>query len=397
MSRHRALLLTPRFPWPLDDGGRIAAWQCVRAAAREYETTLVSLVPPGEERAPIPREFEECGIHVVRVVHRPPAAFSAALDGLIGRWPYTITRYQNPELSRKLRALTAEVRPRFALVNNLHLAPYVDDLNGVPMILREQNLEHLWMDRYARRLGWTPAGLYARIQAKRLRAAESALCQRAALVLAIQEEEAAQLRKLVPGVRVEVLPVGVDLTRYEDPHPDEPPVVLLAGSFAWLPNVDGALEFLRRGWPQVQPRIPRARLRIVGKDLPRSLVRAANKVGADPVGYVESMSEEFARASVFVVPVWVGAGVRVKITEAMAARVPVVATRLAAEGLGLNPGEHYAASDTAEGLGGQVAALLLAPEVRAALAERGRTFAEARWSLEAIANLQNALCAGVGL
>jgi glycosyltransferase involved in cell wall biosynthesis len=108
------------------------------------------------------------------------------------------------------------------------------------------------------------------------------------------------------------------------------------------------------------------------------------------------MSEEFARASVFVVPVWVGAGVRVKITEALAARVPVVATRLAAEGLGLNPGEHYAASDTAEGLGGQVAALLLAPEVRAALTERGRTLAEARWSLEAIASLQNALCAGVG-
>lgn len=395
MSRRSALVLTPRFPWPPDDGGRIAAWQCVRTAAREYETTLVSLVPPGEDRAPIPREFNERGIHVVRIAHRPPAVFSAALDGLIGRWPYTIARYQNPELSRKLRALTAEIQPSFALVNNLHLAPYVDDLNGVPMILREQNLEYLWMDRYARRLGWTPAGLYARIQAKRLRAVESALCQRAALVLAIQEEEAAQLRKLAPGVRVEVLPVGVDLTRYADPHPVEPPIVLLAGSFAWRPNVDGAIQFLRKGWPGVLARIPAARLRIVGKDLPRSLMRAANKVGADPVGYVETMSEEFARASVFVVPVWVGAGVRVKITEAMAARVPVVATRLAAEGLGLSPRNHYAASDTAEGLGEQVVALLLAPASRAEMATRGRALAEERWSLESVARIQNGLCATI--
>jgi len=364
----------------------------VRAAAREYETTLVSLVPPGEEQTTIPDEFGDAGIRVVRIPHRPPAAFSAAWNGLIGRWPYTIGRYQNPELSRRLRALIAEERPSFALVNNLHLAPYVDDLGDVPMVLREQNLECLWMDRYARRLGWTPAGLYARIQARRLREAESALCRRAALVLAIQEGEAGQLRTLAPGARVEVLPVGVDLSRYADPHPEEPPIVLLAGSFAWRPNVDGAIEFLRRGWPQVLARIPRVRLRVVGKGIPRSLVRAASKVGADPVGYVETMSEELARASLFVVPVWVGAGVRVKITEAMAARVPVVATRLAAEGLDLKPGEHYVASDTAAGLGAQVATLLLAPTVRGALADRGRAFAEARWSLDATARLQNQLC-----
>ncbi len=395
MSRRSALVLTPRFPWPLDDGGRIASCQSVWAASREYDTILVSLVPRGEERLPVPLEFEERDIRVIRVAHRPPAAIPAALDGLFGPWPYTLSRYRNPEFSRRLRELVMELRPGFALVNHLHMATYADDLDGVPMILREHNLEHVWMDRYARRLGWTPAGLYARIQATRLRAAESALCQRAALVLAIQEEEAAQLRKLAPGVRVEVLPVGVDLTRYADPRPVEPPIVLLAGSFAWRPNVDGAIQFLRKGWPRVLARIPAARLRIVGKDLPRSLVAAANKVGADPVGYVETMSEEFARASVFVVPVWVGAGVRVKITEAMAARVPVVATRLAAEGLGLSPGDHYAASDTVEGLGEQVVALLLAPASRAEMAKRGRALAEERWSLESAARIQNGLCATI--
>ncbi len=107
------------------------------------------------------------------------------------------------------------------------------------------------------------------------------------------------------------------------------------------------------------------------------------------------MPDEFARATVFVVPLWVGAGVRVKIVEAMAARVPVVATRLAAEGLGITAGEHYAAGDTPAALGGQVATLLLTPALRAVLAERGRALAEARWSLEAVAGLQNSLCAAI--
>jgi glycosyltransferase involved in cell wall biosynthesis len=396
MSRGRALILTPRLPWPLDDGGLIVSWQSVWAASRDYETTLVSLVAPGEEQLPLPRSFEERGVRVVRIAHRPPGVVPAAWEGLFGRWPYTLARYRNPELPGALRRLVAELRPTFALVNHLHMATYIDDLGGTPVVLREHNLEHVWMRRYARRLGLTPAGLYARAQAKRLYQAEAALCRRAALVLAIQPEEGAQLWALAPQVRVEVLPVGVDFARYPEPHPGEPPIVLLAGSFAWKPNVDGAIQFMRKGWPRVTARVPRARLRIVGKDPPRSLRRAADQIGADLAGYVESIEEEFARATVFVVPLWVGAGVRVKIIEAMAARVPVVATRLAAEGLGLAAGVHYAAGDDPGALGGQVAALLLAPAVREVLSERGRALAEARWSLEAIADLQNTLCAEVG-
>src|SRR6185436_6840353 len=131
-----------------------------------------------------------------------------------------------------------------------------------------------------------------------------------------------ELKALAPGTRVETLPVGVDLESYPRPHPGEPPVVLLAGSFAWAPNVHGAIRFMREGWPRVTARVPRARLRVVGKDPPRSLFRAADRIGVEVMANVPSMAEEMAKATVFVVPLWVGAGVRVKIVEAMAARVP---------------------------------------------------------------------------
>jgi hypothetical protein len=75
--------------------------------------------------------------------------------------------------------------------------------------------------------------------------------------------------------------------------------------------------------------------------------------------------------------------------------VPVAATRLAAEGLGLTPGEHYAAGDTPGELGSQVATLLLTPEVRDLFRERGRALAEARWGMDAVARMQNSLCASI--
>jgi len=395
VSRLAVLVLTPLLPWPLDDGGRIAAWQSVWAASRAYEPTLVSLVPAGEEATPLPPVFERYGVCVIRVPHQPPGTLTAAWEGLFGRWPYTLARYRNPELPGVLRDLVAGTRPRFAIVNHLHMATYMEDLGDVPVVLREHNLEYVWMKRYAQRLGLMPAGIYARTQIHRLREAEVELSRKASLVLAIQPGEAAELSRMAPGVRTEVLPLGVDLSKYAEPHPGEPPIVLLAGSFAWKPNVDGAIQFMRNGWPRVVARVPRARLRVVGKDPPGSLRRAADRIGVEMVGYVDSMAEELARATVFVVPLWVGAGVRVKIVEAMAARVPVVATRLAAEGLGLVAGEHYAAGDTPGELGGQVATLLLSPAVRDVFLERGRALAEGRWAQDIVADLQNALCADV--
>lgn len=395
MSRSTALVLTPRLPWPLDDGGRIVAWQSIRAASQVYETALVSLVPEGEESAPLPDRFAAHGIRVVRVSHRFPPRLATAWGGLFGRWPYTLARYRNPELPGILRRLVAELRPRFAIVNHLHMATYIEDLAGTPVVFREHNLEYLWMKRYAERLGLRPAGLYARTQVGRLKAAESSLVKQTALALALQEDEAKELRALAPSTRVEVLPVGVDLAAYGEPHPGEPPVVLLAGSFAWAPNVDGAIQFLSEGWARVTARVPRARLRIVGKNPPRSIHRAADRLGVEVAGYVDSFPEELANAAVFVVPLWVGAGVRVKIVEALAARVPVAATRLAAEGLGLTPGEHYAAGDTPGELGSQVATLLLTPAVRDLFRERGRALAETRWGMDAVARTQNSLCASM--
>src|SRR5437763_5855723 len=94
VSRSTAVILTSRLPWPLDDGGRVAAWQNVRAASRVHDTTLISLVPPGEDRTPLPRVFEDHGIRVLRVAHRPPAGPGLLWRGLFGPLPYTLDRYR---------------------------------------------------------------------------------------------------------------------------------------------------------------------------------------------------------------------------------------------------------------------------------------------------------------
>lgn len=388
MARSAALVLTTRFPFPLNDGGRIVLWQSVAATSRAHDVTLVSFVPPGTESGPIPKVVSAACARVIRVPHNPPSAPLAAWRGLMGRWPYTLARYQDPAFGWAITEAVKHDRPAFALVNHLHLAPYYEALEGVPMILREHNLEHRWMERYAQSRGVSPAGLYARLQAGRLRGAERELSERAALVLTIQEGEAAALRALAPRARVRTLPIAVELSRFLEPSPTAQPVVLLPGSFSWPPNTEGAIRFLERGWPRVRAGAPNARLRIAGKEPPPSLIAAAARAGAEVAADVPSMEEELSQATVVVVPLWVGAGARVKIVEAMASRVPVVATPAAAEGLELEPGLHYFSGESPEALGESVLELIHCSGERLRLAAQGLALAKSRWSLESVARQQ---------
>jgi glycosyltransferase involved in cell wall biosynthesis len=390
--RPRAVVVTPRTPWPLDDGGRIGLWQSLWSVAQEHDTTLVTLVLPGEEALPVPAEVGALGVEVVRVPHRPPPLPVALARGVLGRWPFTLTRFHSRALEDALRGVVARARPRFVHLNHLAMATHVGALAGPALVLREHNLEYRWLERYAERRRNPLERAFVSDQARRVRRAEGRLCGRMDLVLAIQDGEAEVLRALAPGVRVEVVPVGVDFRRFRAPRPASPPIVLLIGSYAWQPNADGALRFLEHGWPRVRARAPGARLRVVGKGLPAALAEAARGAGAEPVGYVEDAAPEFAAASALVVPLWTGAGTRVKIVEALAARVPVVSTALGAEGLGLEDGVHALLADEPGALGDSVARLLAEPALAARLAASGHALAEARFSLESVARRTNALC-----
>lgn len=393
MSRLRALVVTPRMPWPLDDGGRIGLWQALWSVSRAAETTLVTLLTPQEMDLPVPEAVKSVCVEVERIAHRPPPMPVAALRGLLGRWPYTIARYRSNALDAVLRRQVAILRPDFAYVNHLSMASHVDALEGIPVVLREHNLEHLWLERYAAGLREPLSRLYATDQARRMRRVEADLCRRCDLVLAMQDLETEALRRLEPRAHVETVPVGVDFNRFSPPAPEQPPVVLLTGAFAWPPNVEGALAFLAGGWPSVRARVSGARLRVVGKDLSPRLAEAARAAGAEPVGYVESMIPEFARATALIVPLWVGAGARVKIVEALAARLAVVSTPLGAEGLGLIPDRHMLEGGTPAELGDALAELLLDPGRAAAMAAAGHEFARDRFSLEVVAERTNILIA----
>src|SRR5262245_14037842 len=207
-SRPRCLFLAPRAPWPQDDGGRVVLWQDLLALAGRFETRVVIMRRPEEPAVAIPAALAERGIAVSVVEHRPPAEVVALTRGVLGRWPYTLARFRSRAFERTVRELAATWRPDLAFVNNLHLATYVESLPDSVNVLRQQNLEQLWLARFASETRNPAVAAYGRLQAWRMRRTEAELCRAMALILAMHEEEAAAIRAFAPGVRVEAVPAS---------------------------------------------------------------------------------------------------------------------------------------------------------------------------------------------
>lgn len=191
----------------------------------------------------------------------------------------------------------------------------------------------------------------------------------------------ADRRRLGASPDTVVVPNGVDLARCAPtPVPSEP-IVLLAGSLGYEPNVDGAKWFVRDIWPAVRREVPAARLLLVGRSPAPELTALDGFQGISVHADVPDMEPWLRKARVSVVPLRIGTGTRLKAIEALAAGRPIVGTSIGLEGLGLTDAEASVA-DEASAFGELVVRVLLDDALAARRATAGRALARERfgWS-----------------
>ncbi|MCB0360258.1 MAG: glycosyltransferase, partial [Bdellovibrionales bacterium] len=218
-------------------------------------------------------------------------------------------------------------------------------------------------------------------------------CRRYSLNLAVSTLDATRFRHLVPDARFSVIENGVDCS-YFTPQTDgeKRQRVIFVGSLSWYPNRDGIAYFCREVWPLVRRRFPQAEFQVIGKGATSELLALATPdSGITFLGFVEDVREYVSQARVFVCPLRDGGGTRLKILDAFAQGIPVVATAIGAEGLDVADGEHLLLADTHDSFADAVIQLLVDENRAAALSKRARELVEQSYSYDVVGERLNEL------
>jgi glycosyltransferase involved in cell wall biosynthesis len=164
------------------------------------------------------------------------------------------------------------------------------------------------------------------------------------------------------------------------------PTILFAGYFPYEPNAAAAELLAREIFPIVRSAVPAAQLRLVGSPT-ASIEHLGELPGVSVAGFVPAIGDELRGASVVAAPLQVVAGTNVKIIEAFAYGVPVVATTAAAQGLGVQNGREIEIHDDVAGFAAACVSLLTDAKLREQLATRARHHYETQFRAEAVREL----------
>lgn len=360
------LFLAPRLPLPADTGGKIRTLNILKQIAKFAKVHLVSFSFEAEDKQ-YARELENKGIRVSLVPLEEPQALRKVFDVLLNPTPYSIGKYYSGEMARILAALQAEYKFDAVHVDHLHMAHYWN-FNGIPMVLDEHNVEYKILERCAQVERSPVKRMIFAGQSQRMKKFEGEKAARFARCLTVSDDDKKFLEEITgKGVRVEVIPNGVDTDFFKlsavGSQLSAEKSLVFTGSMDWLPNSDAVLYFCREILPLIWKKDPEVKFTVVGKG-PTEAVKALGEKDKRIIvtGRVDDVRPWMAKAAIFVVPIRVGGGTRLKILEAMSMPKAVVSTTLGAEGIKYTDGKDILIADKPSDFAEKVLQLFSAPE-----------------------------------
>lgn len=383
-ERLRVLLVSTQFPLPTRSGFTMRVYHLTRHLARRHDVTLLSYVDDAasdsvasmRDVVPVepveyewPRGARKRLAQATSVASRTPficrlmhtRAMQRALDRLCHAIDYDIVQLE----SSPLCTFRLPPRPR--------------------LVLDEHNIEYEVFERMHRSERSLSRRLFSRLEAHRFRELEQACWRRADGVAVTSERENAIVRSQAGATPTAVVPNGVDLEYFRPAaSPPDPETAVFIGALDYRPNLDAAMHLVDDIWPLVTARHPAARLTIGGRGA-REVSNRLRRRGVILIGEVPDVRPYLERAAVVVVPIRMGGGTRLKVIEGLAMGKAMVATRLGAEGVNVENGEHLLIADAPQEFAAAVVDLFENSDLaaRLAVAARARMEREYGWPLAA--------------
>jgi len=377
---------------PLDTGGKIRSFHIASELAKTHEVTLFisCLEAASEDQRTLASVFHKVVIHSLK--GGDGRGFGEALSYLgnfFSPLPHSISKYCRPEVAKHIREVLGTKSYDVILCDFLTPAPVIPFDLCIPVVLFTHNVEAMIWKRH-RDVATSPIWRFVfKREYEKMKQTELHYLNKSTHVLTVSDADTAMFAVDIDRAKITTISTGVDIEYFQPMSPignEEPDSLVFTGSMDWMPNVDGITYFVEQILPMIRQQRPKVTLWVVGRKPERRVQALAE---ADPcifvTGRVEDIRPYIAKGAVYVVPLRVGSGTRLKIFEAMAMGKAVVSTTIGAEGLPVTNGVDIVLADEPDRFASEVCRLLESAPERKRIGESARTLVEKKYSWGVVA------------
>jgi glycosyltransferase involved in cell wall biosynthesis len=384
------LLVDEELPWPLNTGKRLRTYNLVK---RLQEKHTVYYVCHGEAS-----ELSGCPNVKVYSIPSPIVKqqgvrfYFDLFANIFSPRPYVVDRHHSPGIKKVVKSILEN-----NAIDLIHCewTPYtvniMDVLEEYPTVLSTHNVEALIWRRYWEQEKNLLKKMYIKLQWLKMERYEKDASRLYDHVMCVSEEDAETFIKSFNNSAVTVVPNGVDVGYFVPQDiPEKQHSMVFTGSMDWRPNQDAVNYFVDEIFPLVRQKIADATFVIVGRNPPKDMAERWQSVdGVVVTGTVDDVRKYIAEASLYVVPLRIGGGSRLKILEALAMNKKLLSTSVGAEGLDLRDGAHLYLADTSDAFAQKAIDVLLAPVEHEGIAAAGREQALNHYSWDSITEIMD--------
>ena len=394
----KILMLTPYLPYPLLSGGQIRTYNLLKKLAKKHQITLFALIKDESEKAYIGELEKYCQQVRVFKRSRKPFTLKNILKTAFSSYPFLVIRNQSLTVTGAIKEELANSNYDLIHAETFYMMSHLPELK-IPSILVEQTIEYLGYENYAKKAPWFLRPIL-NIDVNKIRSWEKHYWQQADQLIVMSEEDKKFIaEELGREDKIAVVANGVDNQWFDQIKRQKTtiPTILSVGTFKWLPNRE-AVEFLvEKIWPLVKKRLKQVRLEIVGNAPSQKVLNyGINDLEINVAGQVEDIRYAFKNADLLLAPVFSGKGTRYKILEAMACSTPVVASKIAVEGLDVENGKHVLTSNDAHELAELTVKVLTDQKLWKKLSINGKQFVKDHYDWQMISQKLDAIYQKIG-
>lgn len=378
VSKPKLMILTSRFPYPLEKGDKLRIFHQMKALSKDFEIILCSITD-----APIfIHDYLIVKVYCSRIYtfHRSNIRIAKNLvRAFFNGLPLQIGYFFDKSIQEEIHSVVAKEKPDHIFCQLIRTAEYVRDLD-VPMTLDYMDTFSIGAKRWAKHAKAILQPILRR-EANKLAEYEGKVFNDFDFHTIISEQDRDFLQT-PDNKRVKIIPNGVD-TSFFKPMPEIEKVhdIAFIGNMGYVPNVEGARYLVQEILPKLIKKNPNIKILIAGAR-PTALVQSFSSKNVTVTGWVEDIRIAYASAKVFVAPLFLGSGQQNKILEAMSMEVPCITSTLVNNAIGAADNEEIVLADDRDAFVNRIEELLANTNEIKRIGTAGKEFVRNNYSWE---------------